>query len=852
MTRHLTHEPFYSRNSMRSKNLLAKSFPGSGKPPSYALLTHHTRDVVDAGETLLEAIGAVSLWNAALPDSMREGIAKTSRLAFWLQDLGKANSHFLEMLEGHPEFAQILRHELISCLIVMNTPLYRWLSEAGYDEATLHQSLWAAGGHHRKLRRDKLKPASSENANVYLDHPDFRAILSELAFRLQLDLKPPHLPPIVSIGTGRGTPCDIVASKAIGDLLDRWVSFAEEVHAPEFYRSVAITKAINIAADVCASAFARTDAAREGRPIAEFVSESLSVGLRPTDLDELMWHYAWGRVETGSVRPDDPDGFPPGFEFRQFQREVAEFDSESAPQSRLTLAVAGCGSGKSLAAYLWARRWCQAWADEGRTNFRLFFTLPTTGTTTEHFKDYVLECGVSPSLKGLSHSRSSVDLNFVAEETAPQEEDGDNTDKAKQASEMIKSQADKIESLDLWATPLVVSTSDTVLGLMGNARRSVYNFPAMMQSAIVFDEIHAYDEELFGHLLMFLETFPKIPVLLMTASLPEARRRAIERVRCDLRIVKGPREHEIRRRYATPVLLDEGDVWDQIRECLKDPRRGKVLWVRNQVEWAVRSYRRCHREFADLDPFVGLYHSRFRYKDRVKVHADVIRYFKSQGRPCILVATQVAEMSLDLSADLLISDLASIAALIQRLGRLNRFATTNDGPSGRAIFCEPPVSDRTGQRDYLPYEEEELKRARLWLQRLMKGEKRLNQRHLSAAFSGFDSGRTVDLKMARQRAVFVSGLWQTYPSSIRGDGYTMPVLIHEDRENFPEAKLGDARFRRDWLREHEVSVPIRAEIRRWEPFGHTPVAPRGAISYGNIDNTTPPAERTGAAWADRR
>jgi CRISPR-associated endonuclease/helicase Cas3 len=95
-------------------------------------------------------------------------------------------------------------------------------------------------------------------------------------------------------------------------------------------------------------------------------------------------------VEPESIRPNDPVEFPPGFEFRKFQRDVAEFDSDSAPASRLTLAVAGCGSGKSLAAYLWARRRCQAWADEGRTNFRFIFTLPTTGTTTEHFKDYVL------------------------------------------------------------------------------------------------------------------------------------------------------------------------------------------------------------------------------------------------------------------------------------------------------------------------------------------------------------------------------------------------------------------------------------------------------------------------------
>ena len=196
---------------------------------------------------------------------------------------------------------------------------------------------------------------------------------------------------------------------------------------------------------------------------------------------------------------------------------------------------------------------------------------------------------------------------------------------------MLRAQSDKIESLDLWGTPLVVGTADTVLGLMANARRSVYSFPAIMQAAIVFDEIHAYDEELFGHLLMFLETFPRIPVLLTTASLPEARRKAIEKVRCDLRIVNGPEAHEIRRRYGPPDLVNEDDVWQHIRNCLKDPSLGKVLWVRNQVEWAVRSYRDCHARLSDLGPSIGLYHARFRYKDRTRVHTDVIRRFKRKG-----------------------------------------------------------------------------------------------------------------------------------------------------------------------------------------------------------------------------
>src|SRR5262249_2422119 len=177
---------------------------------------------------------------------------------------------------------------------------------------------------------------------------------------------------------------------------------------------------------------------------------------------------------------DDDTSMPPDFVFRDFQNDVAESDSY------LTLAQAGCGAGKSLGAYLWARGWREKFAVEGQTNFRLFFCLPTTGTTTEHFKDYALESGLDAKLISLTHSRSSVDLKSMAE-TAPQEEASDSeSDTAKQAQAALNAERDKIESLALWSTPLVVTTSDTILGLMSNARRAVYSLPAIVNSALVF------------------------------------------------------------------------------------------------------------------------------------------------------------------------------------------------------------------------------------------------------------------------------------------------------------------------------------------------------------------------------
>ena len=244
---------------------------------------------------------------------------------------------------------------------------------------------------------------------------------------------------------------------------------------------------------------------------------------------------------------------------------------------------------------------------------------------------------------------------------------------------------------------------------MSNARRAVYSLPAIMCSAIVFDEIHAFDEQLFGHLLVFLKNFPHLPVLLMTASLPEERRRAIARVRPDLCVVHGPEEFETLRRYLIHDATTDEDIWRAVDQCIA--AQGKVLWVRNRVEWANRTFAECRKRYPDL--YVDLYHSRFRYRDRSVRHRRVIDHFKTTDRGAILVATQVAEMSLDLSADLLITDLAPIPSLIQRLGRLNRRSVPeNPQPPKPAFVCALPQGEA---RVELPYEKAELEKARQWL-----------------------------------------------------------------------------------------------------------------------------------------
>jgi hypothetical protein len=113
-----------------------------------------------------------------------------------------------------------------------------------------------------------------------------------------------------------------------------------------------------------------------------------------------------------------------------------------------------------------------------------------------------------------------------------------------------------------------------------------------------FDEIHAYDDKLFGALLRFLEALPAIPALLMTASLPAARLRALQEV-------------AKRRGLELPIIPEkamESELWPRYHRIVaSEPlaiaseelnRGGKVLWVCNIVDRAIDTWERARRDVA--------------------------------------------------------------------------------------------------------------------------------------------------------------------------------------------------------------------------------------------------------------
>ena len=733
--------------------LLAKS---SASAQGEAItVADHCVEVADCAAAIVEATGSGLAAFFGLDDANEARLGPLLRIAALMHDLGKAGGSFQSQMHLGARQPHPFRHEWLSVAVCMHPDgLDSWIRLALPEVRGRAAVLAAVMGHHVRTSPSAPEARAPRGEVVYLDHPSLSRLWQELARHLSAETTP--------------DPKRLALSRhEWEELLFNYVLFVQEtVRAAEpqpvrerFVALTACCKVALIAADAAASARIRGS----GSP-ARWAKNALQESLGVDELDRIVNARLGGR--------------PP----YRFQQKVAK------SEERVTLVEAGCGSGKTLAAYMWARRHA--------AGKRLVFCYPTTGTTSAGFEDYLL--AQSDLERALMHSRASADIEQILDNGAAEEEDG---------SLWIA------DVLDLWGTKVVACTVDSVLSLLACWRRALAASPVFAQSAFVFDEVHSYDEQLFGAFLAFLR-WTRASCLVMTASLSDARRAAIERAcRQPLEPIRGEAAAENAVRYRISVV-----GWDEVVMNVDEAREagGKVLWVANTVARATAAFDR-------LSPGWGsrarLYHSRFRYTDRVRVQAEVLELFRSPG-PAFVAATQVCEMSLDISATLLVSELAPFPSLVQRMGRLNRRAPEGARP---ALIVEPP--------NPLPYEEQQLSAATEKLASLDGRES--SQRDLARALAGMRAGPYEDRLMPLLSPDDLTG---TRPGMLRDGSVSFPMVREEDLPG-----SWDRVTRADLIR---LTIPMLRpkghRLARWPRLRGTTIAPEGTIRYDRV---------RGARWA---
>jgi CRISPR-associated endonuclease/helicase Cas3 len=242
----------------------------------------------------------------------------------------------------------------------------------------------------------------------------------------------------------------------------------------------------------------------------------------------------------------------------------------------------------------------------------------------------------------------------------------------------------------LLATFGVGTVDQALLGVVAAKHFFVRHF-ALAGKVVILDEVHSYDiytGTLIDKLISTLEGLG-CTVIILSATLTGKRRGQIvsayaddiENAKQPYPLISGRTEGvSLDPVAATPPASREIQVAFTTAENAMDEviavarKGGAVLWICNTVGAAQKQYQQIKVRVAGEFP-MGLLHSRFPYWRREALEKEWMECFGKDGETrcgSILVSTQVVEQSVDLDADLLITELAPTDMLLQRLGRLWR------------------------------------------------------------------------------------------------------------------------------------------------------------------------------------
>lgn len=262
-----------------------------------------------------------------------------------------------------------------------------------------------------------------------------------------------------------------------------------------------------------------------------------------------------------------------------------------------------------------------------------------------------------------------------------------------------------------------VATIDQILmGVLGIKHQFVRSF-GTRKSVLILDEIHSFDAYMMALIEQVLkgqhEAFSS--VILLSATVPRHIRNKLLNTyggfsdSDDYPLITHTNLNGETSSIALPLQqqqqLNRKTVHTQqwlAPDCFPDDvqvgticdwviQGAVVAVIFNTVADAQRLFHKITILFPELE--VDLFHARFTFGDRQRVEEMVLTKYgknaKREGR--LLIATQVIEQSLDLDFDVIVSQLAPIEYLMQRMGRLWRHERVNTDLCSRANSVEMPL-----------------------------------------------------------------------------------------------------------------------------------------------------------------
>lgn len=594
-----------------------KSAAGPGQPEHAAI--HHMLDVAAVAEYLIEPFG--------FDRPLQEALV----LLVGLHDLGKISESFRRMLRE--DVPQPFRHwELTEALLFeLDTVVAAHLGGDCWHRQTLYA---AVAGHHGRPPKRNMGGLSYSGRRTR-------------EYRLALE----------AVGAGMED-----AREAVEAFCGLWPNTSLDGLSDE--RTVALSWWLP---GFC------TAADWVGSNTRWFVPRTPDIGL-PEYLAKAREIARDAVTEAGLASATARHARLFDFAPRPMQASCAEVPLTDGPM--LAIIEDETGAGKTEAALILAQRMLLAGKGRG-----LFVALPTMATADAMFRRAAGTVGKlfdRQTTLTLAHGRAglSVDFRDILKGGPRGEDEATCSDWLAESRRRA-----------LLADVGVGTIDQALLSVLPVKFQALRHF-GLSSKILIVDEVHELGEPYIGAELDALLRMHRAAggsAILLTATLPMAQRArllsiyggASDSPAYPALTVAGGTTMTGLRRYTGPgkgaVRIKQLSRPDEAVEVLSElaGKGAACVWVRNAVDDAIDAVRMLR----ERGIVAHLLHARFALWDRKRIEAEVLTRVGKEGagrKGFVLVGTQVLESSLDLDFDVMVSDLAPMAALIQRAGRLWR------------------------------------------------------------------------------------------------------------------------------------------------------------------------------------
>lgn len=368
---------------------------------------------------------------------------------------------------------------------------------------------------------------------------------------------------------------------------------------------------------------------------------------------------------------------------RPVQRAVeALFDNQTGPRPLALIVEAPMGEGKTEAGLYAAMKMSELWGKDG-----FYIALPTAATSNAmqgRMKQLMAR-------NGFENVRLLHSMAWLVDSAA--DEKRINTEEEQYARS--------------WTMPLrrgmlsacAVGTIDQAMLSVMAIKYGVLRLLGLASKVLILDEIHAYDAYMSAIIVTLLRWCRElqVPVVMLSATLPREKKKELAAVYSNGYAAETGypsmtcfledgtyRTIRIADTYIhgkvsvslLPILHEPEKIARKALDCVS--HGGCCCVLMNTVVSAQKVYTALKEISGDCE--ILLFHARFSVGRRDEIEKNCISLFGRDkvNRPgkAILVATQVVEQSLDLDFDVMLTEIAPIDLVFQRIGRLHRHRNT--------------------------------------------------------------------------------------------------------------------------------------------------------------------------------